>query len=53
MDEYADKVEQFNKADTDFNDWLNEAQKTPGVIEPIGTEPEVLKGQLKEVEVRS
>uniref|UniRef100_A0A7M5V1J7 Uncharacterized protein n=1 Tax=Clytia hemisphaerica TaxID=252671 RepID=A0A7M5V1J7_9CNID len=50
LDDYADKVDKFNKSDTDFNNWLNEAQKTPGVIEPIGTEPEVLKRQLKEVE---
>ena len=51
LDDYADKAEKFNMADTEFKDWLSKASKTPGVIEPIGTEPEVLKRQLKEVEV--
>ena len=51
LDDYADKAKKFNKDDVEFKDWLSKASKTPGVIEPIGTEPEVLKRQLKEVEV--
>ena len=51
IDDYADKADKFNKADEEFKDWLSKASKTPGVIEPIGTEPEILKRQLKEVEV--
>ena len=51
LDDYADKAKKFNEDDVEFKDWLSKASKTPGVIEPIGTEPEVLKRQLKEVEV--
>jgi len=51
LDDYADKAEKFNKDDEEFKDWMDKASKTPGLVEPVGTEPDVLKRQLKEVEV--
>ena len=51
LDDYADKAKKFNNANKDFEDWLTNATKTPGMVEPIGSEPEVLKRQIKEVEV--
>ena len=51
LEEYADKTEKFNKTTKDFYDWYDDASKTPGLIQPVGTEPEIVKKQLQEVEV--
>lgn len=46
-------VEQFEGALSQFESWLPEAMAAVQRFEPISSEPEELKRQLKEVEVRS
>lgn len=45
-------VEQFEGALSQFESWLPEAMAAVQRFEPISSEPEELKRQLKEVEVR-
>lgn len=52
LNEYANKASKYHDLNNDFHEWMEKARKTPGVVEPIGTEPDVVKRQLKEVEVR-
>ena len=51
LNEYASKATEFNEQNSDFSTWYDRVSRTPAVIEPIGTEPEVVKRQLQEVEV--
>ena len=48
---YATKADKYRVDMADFTEWFSKAYSTPGIVEPIGTEPDVVKRQLKEVEV--
>ena len=50
---YAGKALQYNEQNIEFSNWYYSFSNTPVIIEPIGTEPLVLKKQMVEIEVCS
>ena len=53
MKEYSGKVLDFLKKNREYSEWYHTTSKTPVILEPIGTEPQVLKRQLKQLQVRN
>lgn len=51
LNDYANKAKTYNSENVDFGNWYDKISKTPSIVEPIGTEPEVIRKQLREVEV--